>query len=185
MTQPIPIILNALGLYAIALVLGVAFAAQLMLGELPCPLCLLQRLQFAMLAVGPILNVRFGPRPSHYAVAIFAALAGAVFASRQILLHITLGDVGYGSALLGYHYYSWALIGFVLAILLLAAMLMFDRQFTEGGVAQPVQCGAFARFAVWSVMTIAALNVISTLLECGFDSCPDNPTVYQLLGHTE
>lgn len=184
MTRPIPIILNALGLYAIALVLGVAFATQLMLGELPCPLCLLQRLQFAMLAVGPMLNIRFGPRPSHYALAIFVALAGAMFASRQILLHITPGDVGYGSALFGYHYYTWALIAFVLAILLLAAMLMFDRQFSDGDVARPVQCGAFARLAAWSVMTIVALNVISTLLECGFASCPDNPTVYRLLGHT-
>ena len=45
--------LNALGLYAVALVLAAAFAAQLMLDELPCPLCLLQRIQFAMLAVGP------------------------------------------------------------------------------------------------------------------------------------
>jgi hypothetical protein len=72
----------------------------------------------------------------------------------------------------------------VLAILLLAAMLMFDRQFSAGDVARAVQCGAFARLAAWSVMTIVALNVISTLLECGFASCPDNPSVYQLLGHT-
>ena len=68
MTRSLAQTLNALGLCAIALVLAVAFAAQLLLDELPCPLCLLQRIQFAMLAVGPILNVRFGPRPSHYAL---------------------------------------------------------------------------------------------------------------------
>src|SRR5215471_6206724 len=77
MTRSLALTLNALGLYAIALVLAVAFAAQLLLDELPCPLCLIQRIQFAMLAVGPILNVRFGPRPSHYAVSLFAAIAGA------------------------------------------------------------------------------------------------------------
>jgi len=107
MTRSLALTLNALGLYAIALVLAVAFAAQLLLDELPCPLCLIQRIQFAMLAVGPILNVRFGPRPSHYAVSLFAAIAGAAFAARQILLHIMPGDPGYGSALLGYHYYTW------------------------------------------------------------------------------
>jgi disulfide bond formation protein DsbB len=42
-------ILNAIALYGIALVLTVAFAAQLLLHELPCPLCLLQRILFALL----------------------------------------------------------------------------------------------------------------------------------------
>ena len=73
---------NALGLYAIALVLSVAFAAQLLLDELPCPLCLLQRVQFALLAVGPMLNVRFGPRPSHYGLSLLVAVGGAAFAAR-------------------------------------------------------------------------------------------------------
>jgi disulfide bond formation protein DsbB len=42
MTRGFAITLNALSLYAVALVLAAAFAAQLQLGELPCPLCLLQ-----------------------------------------------------------------------------------------------------------------------------------------------
>ena len=129
MTRALAMTLNALGLYAVALVLAAAFAAQLLLNELPCPLCLLQRIQFAMLAIGPILNVRFGPRPSHYALSLLAAVAGAAFATRQVLLHIMPGDPGYGTALLGYHYYTWALIGFAAAIVLIAAMLLFDRQF--------------------------------------------------------
>jgi disulfide bond formation protein DsbB len=129
MTRSLAITLNALGLYAIALVLLVAFGAQLVLHELPCPLCLLQRIQFAMLAVGPLLNVRFGPRPSHYAVSLLTAAAGAAFAARQILLHVMPGDPGYGSALLGYHYYTWAFIGFAVAVVALAAMLLFDAQF--------------------------------------------------------
>jgi len=179
MTRSLASILNALGLCAIALVLAVAFAAQLLLDELPCPLCLLQRIQFAMLAVGPILNVRFGPRPSHYAVSLFAAIAGAAFAVRQVLLHIIPGDPGYGSALLGYHYYSWAFIGFAVAILALAAMLLFDGQFRDDGKQQPA--GAFARAAVWLMIALTALNVVSTLLECGFGACADNPLAYELL----
>src|SRR5436190_17042819 len=107
MTRSLAMTLNALGLYGIALVLLVAFGAQLLLHELPCPLCLLQRNQFAMLAIGPILNIRFGPRPSHYGLTLLTAAAGAGFAMRQMLLHIMPGDPGYGSALLGYHYYTW------------------------------------------------------------------------------
>jgi disulfide bond formation protein DsbB len=179
MTRSLAVTLNALGLYAIALVLLVAFAAQLVLHELPCPLCLLQRIQFAMLAVGPILNLRFGPRPSHYAVSLLTALAGAAFAARQILLHVMPGDPGYGSALLGYHYYSWAFLGFAAAIVALAAVLLFDEQFREADKPRPIS--AFARTAVWLVLALTVLNVISTLLECGFAACPDNPVAYELL----
>jgi disulfide bond formation protein DsbB len=173
--------LNAIGLYAIALVLAAAFAAQLLLGELPCPLCLLQRIQFAMLAVGPILNIRFGPRPSHYGISLLVAIAGAGFAARQILLHIAPGDAGYGSPLLGYHYYTWAFVGFSVATVLLAGMLLFDRQFAANEKDEPPASTWLGRIAVWGVITFTALNVVSTLVECGFDSCPDNPISYQLL----
>jgi disulfide bond formation protein DsbB len=179
MSRPLAITVNALGLYGVAAVLGAAFAAQLWLGELPCPLCLLQRIQFALLAIGPILNIRFGPRPSHYALSLLAACAGAAFAMRQILLHITPGDPGYGSALLGYHYYTWAFIGFAVAIVLIAAVLLLDRQFATNDT--PPQAGAFAATAVWLVIALTLTNVGSTLLECGFGACADDPVVYELL----
>jgi disulfide bond formation protein DsbB len=181
MTRAFAITLNAVSLYAVALVLTAAFAAQLLLDELPCPLCLLQRIQFAVLATGPILNVRFGPRPSHYALSLLAAVAGAAFSTRQVLLHIMPGDAGYGTALLGYHYYTWALIGFAAAIVLLAAILLFDRQFEPRPAAEQAAPGAFATAAVWLVIGLTALNVVSTLLECGFAACADNPVVYELL----
>jgi hypothetical protein len=34
---------------------------------------------------------------------------------------------------------------------------------------------------VWLVIALTVLNVISTLLECGFGACLDNPEVYELL----
>lgn len=182
MTPAIAIVLNALGLYAIAAMLAAAFAAQLLLHELPCPLCLLQRLQFAVLAIGPILNVRYGPRPSHYAIALLSAAAGAAFATRQVLLHIMPGDAGYGTALFGYHYYTWALIGFAVVIVLLSSMLLFDKQFDRLDAAtKPVAVPHWAAAAVWLVIALTAANVLSTLLECGFTACADNPVVYELL----
>lgn len=181
MTRSAAVTFNVLGLFAVALVLAAAFAAQLFLGELPCPLCLIQRIQFAMLAIGPLLNIRFGPRPSHYAVSLLSAVAGAGFAMRQILLHITPGGPGFGTALLGFHYYSWAFIGFVVAIVLSAIMLLFDGQFTATDSGEPAAVGWFGRAAAWLVIALVALNVVSTLLECGFDACPDNPVTYRLL----
>ena len=60
-------------------------------------------------------------------------------------------------------------------------MLLFDRQFEGDGEAPPVAAGTFARTAVWLVIALTALNVLSTLLECGFAACPDNPVEYELL----
>jgi len=182
MTSTRAITLNALSLYGLALLLTAAFAAQFALHELPCPLCLLQRILFATLAIGPILNIRFGPRPSHYAASLLAAVAGAVVSTRKVLLHIMPGDAGYGSALLGYHYYTWALLGFIAAIVLLAGLLLFDRQF-EDDTTHPTAPSGFAQGAVWLVIGLTVLNVASTLLECGFAACADNPTVYELLKH--
>ena len=65
MTPKLAIRLNALALYAISAVLLFAFYWQLAYDELPCPLCLLQRVALTALAVGPILTIRHGPsRPT-------------------------------------------------------------------------------------------------------------------------
>lgn len=181
MTAARAIMLNALGLYAVALVLAGAFAAQLLLNELPCPLCQLQRIMFAALAVGPMLNIRFGPRPSHYALALLTAVLGAAVASRQMLLHILPNDPGYGTAMLGVHFYTWALLGFIAAIVGIAAILLFERQFVPVRAATQDLSGRFAQVAVWLVIGLTLANVASSLLECGLSACPDNPTIYQLL----
>src|SRR5947207_14248181 len=97
MNRSIGVTLNALGLYGIALVLVAAFAGQILLGELPCPLCLLQRVLFAMLAIGPILNIRFGPHPGHYALSLLASIVVATVSALHILLPIIPRDTGYVS----------------------------------------------------------------------------------------
>jgi disulfide bond formation protein DsbB len=170
--------LNALSLYALSAGLVAAFAMQVARGELPCPLCLLQRAFMCALAIGPILNLRFGPRPSHYALSMLAALAGAAVSVRQILLHILPGDPGYGSATFGYHYYTWAFILFVAALVLLALMLLLDGQF-DRTEAEPQPAPA-ARLAVLLAIGLTAANILSTLAICGFATCPDNPVRYEL-----
>jgi len=117
MSPKTAVTLNALALYAISGILSVAFYWQLDHGELPCPLCLLQRVGFAALAVGPILAIRNGPKPQYLGLSIIAALVGAGVAARQMLLHIMPGDPGYGTTLLGLHFYTWAFVCFVAAIL--------------------------------------------------------------------
>lgn len=171
--------LNALGLLAISAVLAVAFFDQLVFGDLPCPLCLLQRAGFVGAGVGLALNVRFGPRPSHYAMTMLAAAVGCAVSMRQMLLHIAPGDAGYGDPLLGLHFYTWATIVFMAIILGCAVMLLFDGQFT---FELPERAWSKLALAAVVVALLLALgNGVSTVLECAGGLCPDNPTTYQLL----
>jgi disulfide bond formation protein DsbB len=180
MTPAIARTLNALGLLAVGLVLIAAFLDQFLLGELPCPLCLLQRVGFMGAALGLALNVQFGPRPSHYAVTILSACFGGMVSIRQILGHIVPGTGTYGSAIFGLHYYSWALLIFGAIVLGCTALLFFERQF-ETVDAQPSGSSVFGISMIALAAALALANGVSTALECGAGLCPDNPVVYELL----
>ncbi|WP_029056902.1 disulfide bond formation protein B [Stappia stellulata] len=176
-------LLNVAALFAISAVLLVAFADQIFGGELPCPLCLLQRAGFLLLAIGPVLTVARGPHPAHYGITVLAGLAGAGFAMRQVLLHIEPGDAGFGAPFLGLHFYTWAFIVFVVAIAASAAMMLLrdpapaEARDPRDRAAWP----AFGTLAVALIVLLAAANTLSTVLECGAETCPDDPVVYQLL----
>ena len=172
--------LNALGLLAVSLVLIAAFLDQFLLGELPCPLCLLQRAGFVGAAFGLALNVAFGPRPGHYGVAILSACIGGAVSIRQILGHIVPGTGTYGSAVLGLHYYTWALLVFGAIVLGCAVLLFFERQF-EAAPAGRARVTGFGRAMLILAGFLALANGVSTVLECGGGLCPDNPVSYQLL----
>ncbi|WP_237059657.1 disulfide bond formation protein B [Microbulbifer sediminum] len=170
--------LDTLGLLALAGVLWFAFAWQLLLHELPCPLCLLQRVAFAMAGIGLLLNLRSGVRPLHYGVVILSSLAGLVASARQVLLHIAPGDPGYGSPFMGLHFYTWAVVAFFVLLVYCGVMLLADRVDERP---QSRGLGLLVRIAALAFLSILLVNVVGTTLECGFGPCPDNPTAYPWL----
>jgi disulfide bond formation protein DsbB len=180
MTPALSLRLNAVGLLAVSAVLIFAFADQLFFADLPCPLCILQRAAFVVAGFGLALNLRLGPRASHYALLLIGALAGAVIASRQILIHIVPGTGTYGHALLGLHFYSWAFVIFVVMVMGTAVMLLFDRQFAEvENSADRLNALSKVAFVLFGLLVLG--NGLSTVLECAGGLCPDNPTGYLLL----
>lgn len=170
--------LNIAGLFAVSAILLVAFWDQFANGELPCPICQLQRAGFVCAAMGLALNIRFGPRPSHYGIVVLSSLVGAAAAVRQVLLHVTPGSGAYGEALFGLHFYTWAFVVFAAMIAGSALMLLFDRQFEPPRPAGLPKLGA-AALALAGVLALG--NGVSTVLECGGGLCPDDPAGYQLL----
>jgi disulfide bond formation protein DsbB len=172
--------LNALGLLGCCAILLVAFGYQFVLGELPCPLCLLQRAAFAASGLGFALSVRFGPRPSHYGVAILSAVVGIVLASRQVALHIVPGTGGYGSTLLGLHFYTLALVAFVALIGAVGVLLLI-----QDGVRPESQVergrGTFGNACLLLFVLTVFANAASTAAECGGGLCPADPNRYEAL----
>lgn len=163
-------------LSGLCIVLAFAFVWQLSRYELPCPLCLLQRVAFCMAGVGPILNLRYGQARRHDAMTVLSALAGAFVAARQVLLHIQPGDPGYGGTFLGLHFYTLAFICFVVLIAAVAVKSCLGYRTAETMTPRPVGwliggvCGAF--------VVLVFGNMASTMLECGFGQCADNPVSY-------
>jgi len=176
-TPTLELWLNALAICGIILLLALAFAFQFWLKELPCPLCLLQRIGFVATCIGFLLNLHYGFRPSHYALSLVAALFTAFVALRQIALHIIPGDEGYGSAIFGLHMYTWSFIISMLIVLFTTVILGFDIQYNH-------HRENFRRFKFIIpllfvlVLLMAFSNFISTAVECGFRQCPDNPVNY-------
>lgn len=167
---------NLLALLAVSGSLVEAFYYQIVLNELPCPLCQLQRVALILAGIGMMLNIRFGPSAVHYAIILASALGGIGSSVRQILLHITPGDKGYGSELFGLHFYTWGLISFVIIIVFCVVMLCIDRnnmQLARQTSSSRLTLGVIALFLV-----LILANVISSVMVCQFGSCPDNPTSY-------
>ena len=173
---------NTLALAGICAILGLAFLWQLAYRELPCPLCLLQRAAFVLVGIGLVLNIRFGPSPMHYGMVLLSALGGAFVSGRQVLLHIAPNDPGYGSTFLDMHFYTWAFIAFVLIMAWVAVMLVIDRNASDQNAPMPID--SFTGFVLWLFLLLVAGNVVSTMLECGFGPCADNPVSYLWLSQS-
>lgn len=171
-------ILNALGLFAMIGVLSGSLMYQFHLGEQPCPLCLVQRSGMIAVAVGPVLNLLYGMRVRHYSISILGAMAGGAGSVRQMLLHITMGDPGYGGTVFGLHLYTWAGITFIIAIAGCAVIMMWTTPFElkDNGVLKE---GGWIRIlalvaVIWLFVYLVAIT-LGVIGECGLGMCPDDP----------
>lgn len=167
---------DSLALVGLAGVLAAAFYYQFAMGELPCPLCALQRVGFVVAGVALVLNLRVGPSSAHYGLAILTAVAAGSASLRQISLHAIPGTGHYGSALLGFHFYTWAFVAYGALVAYCAVMLMLYPGAEQR--ARTVGRDALATFACVAFLLLAGANVASFLAECGLGPCPDDPVGY-------
>ncbi|CAK02223.1 disulfide bond formation protein B [Bartonella tribocorum] len=175
------IFMNTLGLIGLSVVLVVAFYYQLVKFELPCPLCLLQRVGLMLAGCGFLLNIHHKVKNTHYGMVIIGCMVTSAVAARQVFLHITPDDLGYGSTFFGLHFYTWAFIISVLCIFAVASVMILGElahKFKEFS-AFPI----LSKTASFLFVFLIAANLISTILECGGGQCADDPVRYELLSN--
>ena len=165
---------NIAGLLLLSLILTTAFADQILNHDLPCPLCLLQRISFIGIGIIMIMNLKLGIKPSHYGLMILQALLGLGIAVRQIYIHLGQTDTGYGNMILGLYMYQWSAVCFTLMLILIAIGLLLDAAFTV-----PIQnnnAWLLGLFIYFLLITLA--NAMNAFLLCGPYKCPGSPTSY-------
>lgn len=172
---------------AICSVLIGAFWVQFGHSEYPCPLCIVQRMALILSALGPGLIVMRGIKGrdieiptvlAGYGMSILGAVVGLAASSRQVLLHILPGDEGYGSAVMGLHLYTWALIVFLVVLVFSGARLLLFHSITP----QPTTNRWTSRAVLWLFGLVIAANIVSVFCEAGLHAfLPDNPTSYLLI----
>ena len=169
-------LLDTLALLGLSVVLLVAFYYQFAHGELPCPLCSLQRVGFIVAGVALMLNLRVGRSPAHYGIVLLTAVAAGIASLRQIALHVVPGTGSYGSALFGMHFYTWAFVAYGGLIVYVAIQLLLGTESRRD--TKPAPSDAMVRAVCWLFLAVTAGNVLSFLLECGLGPCPDDPVRY-------
>jgi disulfide bond formation protein DsbB len=163
---------NQLALAAIIGMLSDAFVDQLYFGELPCPLCLMQRMGFVIIGFALVLNIRCGAHSAHYGWGIIGGLVGMMVSLRQVLLHVLPGDKGFGATFLELHFYTWAFVAYLGLIAGLAILLMLPNRDVRSR-------SLLANTLIMLFIVLVFANLASTLLECGIGPCADDPVKYE------
>lgn len=163
--------LNAIVVLIICGVLFSAYCVEFFWHEVPCPLCMLQRLGMIGAATGLLLNVRCGIRMSHYGLTILSSLVGGTVALRQITLHVCPGMPTFGIPVLGLSLYTWSFLVFACTVLSVAGLLFLYDPVRDNDVEpKPDKLGALT-FGV--LLIIATANIVTTFMHCGFGPCQD------------
>lgn len=164
--------LNSVMILILAGILLGALYIQLVLKEEPCPLCLLQRLGMIAVAIGALLNLRFGIKMEHYGLALLGCLMGGTVALRQISLHICPGFPEFGAPVLGLSLYTWSFLVFTSCVLGISILLFLYRPNQTADEEKP-SMNLLEKIAFGSIFLIAILNLIFTFIQCGIGGCED------------
>jgi disulfide bond formation protein DsbB len=179
-TQRLLALLNTIYLVAmmavIAGILTVAMTLQYAKGELPCPLCLLQRVALFGVCFGIMQNVRSGFSYQNTGFSLLFAIFLLIVSVRQSLLDIypRPGHEYIGSAVFGLHMPVWSIIIALCLLIAFAAKLAVlggDQHLRDNDVKTFPMLDRAARLLSLYVIALCAINLVSVVLQCGLGEC--------------
>lgn len=160
-------------MFVIAAILTAAMIFQYGGGEIPCPLCLLQRVAMFGVCFGIIMHFRRGPSARNTGISMLFAMFLLIVSGRQTLLDIypRPGHAYIGSAVFGLHMPVWSVL-IALAIMLaytlkLACLGEADSRNSERPAILNRLAGALGLY----VIALCAINFISVVVQCGIGAC--------------
>jgi len=163
--------LNGLIVLVICGVLLSAYGVEFFWHEVPCPLCMLQRLCMISAAIGCLLNLCYGIKMPHYGLTLLSCLAGGTVALRQISLHACPGFPEFGFPVLGLSLYTWSFVVFACTVLAVSLLLfLYSPQQEEE---QPSRFSTFGKFVFGLLFSVTLANAITTFLHCGLGPCQE------------
>lgn len=149
-----------------------AFWVQFVWKENPCPLCLMQRMCMALAGIGVVWILSADGEIDRaaaqlrwsrgFAVAVLAATLGLCISLRQILIHISPDDPGFGTPILGYHLYSWAFGIFIVILLCSGISLLMTEAISL--ISKALRESLLTRMSIW----IFGLIILANALVVGF-----------------
>jgi disulfide bond formation protein DsbB len=168
-------------LLALAGVLTAAMGFQYLNGEIPCPLCLLERVTMFACCLGLIQQLRDEGSQRGAGIAMLSAVLLLVISVRQTLLDIVPrpGHAYIGTAVFGLHMPVWSVL---IAVALLIGFAV--RLAVLGGPSwtPPTERSALLRLSTGLgayVAILCAINFVSVFVQCGLGQC--HTTGYALL----
>lgn len=183
--SPVPAWLADFALLAIlaglAAILTTAMVLQYAAGEIPCPLCLLQRVAMFGICFGIMAHCRDGHDGRNIGISLVWALFLLLVSVRQVLLNIVKrpGHAYPGSAVLGLHMPVWSVvIAFAVLLALAAVLALFDGERLKAATPLPVLQRLGGVLSLF-VIALCLVNLVSSVLQCGLGAC--HTTGYSLL----
>lgn len=155
-------LINALWIFGLAAVLLSGCIFQFTVQQNPCGLCMLQRLGMLCVAIGPMLNLRFGFNPLHYGISLCGIFFGGAVSLRQMAHHIANGSPIFGQGICSCSFLTFA------ASLAVIVLLLFLYPYHDK---KAVKMHALEILGFALMIAIAVLNAILAFMECGLGIC--------------
>ena len=169
-------LLDSIAIFALTIMLVLAFEDQFTDHDLPCALCVMLRMGLYAMSYGLILNLTQARKQTHYLHVILAATIEIIIAAEFVVRHIVPGSGHYGDTIFGLHMYTWSLIASTIVLIYATIAGLIN-----GTTIQVAAKNNWVKYIIGFMLLTLCANIISTAMECGPYSCPSDPSNYWLI----